>query len=92
MTFLLIGHSIKDIETKADMIKKIYEKVANDYYVDHTCQPPFDAKSKSEAARLLSEQEKFEQDPARREPLKDAIMEKMRVLATADSLGFRATV
>jgi len=91
MTFLLSGHSIKNIEIKSDTIKG-YMRVVNDYYVEHTCLPPFDAKSKSEAARLLSEQEKFEQDPARREPLTDAVMEKMRALASVDSLGFRAAV
>ena len=55
---------------------KGYMRLVKDYYVDHTCQPTFDAKSKFEAARLVSEQEKFMQDSARCEPLTAAVMEK----------------
>lgn len=91
MTFLLSGHSIKDIDIRADTIKG-YMRVVNDYYKLQNHNKPFDIKSKSDAARLLKEQEKFEQDPARRAALPDIVIAKMCELAeTSDPLGFRAT-
>jgi hypothetical protein len=92
MTFLLSGHTIKDIEIRSGTIKG-YMRAVNGYYVANNCSPPFNAKSKSEAALLLLAQEDYEKDPARRESLPDPVVERMRVLAEgADPLGFRAAV
>ena len=91
VTFLLSGHSIKDIDIRADTIKG-YMRVVNAYYKMQGYNRPFDTKSKSDAARLLKEQEKFEQDPARRAALPDIVIAKMCDLAEASNpLGFRAT-
>jgi hypothetical protein len=87
--FLLSGHSIKDIEIRASTIKN-YLKVVNEYYRLKKLPAPFDHKSKSDAANLLREQEKFESDPARREPLPDQVIVKMYELAQEDPLSFRA--
>ena len=91
MTFLLSGFTIKNIEIKADTIKG-YMKEVNNYYAQRNLSKPFDKNSNSEAAKLLREQEKFESDPARREPLPDLAWTKMAQLAAADDLGFRAAV
>ena len=92
VTFLLSGFTINDIEIRSDTIKQ-YMKVVNKYYDDHRLPMPFDPKSKSRAAILVREQEKFESDPARREPVPDLAWVKMAELAEdGDPLGFRATV
>ena len=75
VTFLLSGHTINDVEIKADTIKK-YMKVVNDYYVRHSYMPPFNSRSKSEAASLLREQEKYEKDLDRHKPLPGAVLKK----------------
>ena len=92
VTFLLSGYTINDIEIRSTTIK-LYMKAVNNYYKDHRLAMPFDPKSKSRAAILLREQEKFESDPARREPIPDLAWVKMAELVEADDpLGFRATI
>ena len=58
MEFLLCGHTIKDIEIRADTIK-IYMRVVDNYYAVNHCRKPFDGKSDSDVAHLLKEQEYF---------------------------------
>jgi len=91
MTFLLSGHTIKDIEIKTGTIKG-YMDVINKYYKQHNFNEPFDPESDSGAARLLREQKKFEQDPERRAPLPDMAYVKMHELAREDPLGLRAAI
>ncbi len=63
MVFLLSGHTIKNIDIKVGMICG-YMGVVNTYFVRNNCIPPFNPRSKSDAAVLLLEQESFENDPA----------------------------
>ncbi len=91
VTFLLSGFTIKHIEIRSGTIKT-YMKEVNNYYKQQGLLEPFDAKSESRAAKLLREQEKYESDPARREPIPDLAWVKMAELAAADELGFRAAV
>ena len=90
MTFLLSGHTIKDIEIRADTMKCYI--LVNNYYVVNDCCRPFNDKSDSNAALLLKDQEQFEQEPARREPLPDNPLVKMCTLAAENSLGLRAAI
>ena len=87
MTFLLSGHTIKHIEIRSVTIKG-YMKMVNTYYKDHGLNLPFEAKSDSNAAKLLAEQETIESDPARRDSIPDLAWQKWQSLQMKMCLDF----
>jgi hypothetical protein len=90
--FLLSGFTIKNIKIKVGTIKS-YLLVVNDHYKAQSRNPPFEYKSNSKTARLLAEQERYEDLPERREPLPDKTLARMMGLAkSSDPLGFKAAV
>ena len=69
-----------------------YLAAINKHYTDHEFDAPFSRKVASKTARILEAHKSFEKEPARRAPLGDLVMMKLRDLSHADGpLGFRAT-
>lgn len=92
MTYLLSGHTINDIEIRSGTIKT-YMRQVNKHYRDNGLNEPWNIKSETDAVKLLKEQEKYESEPARRAPLPDEVIVKMKQLADSSSpLGMRATI
>ena len=90
--FLLNGFTIKNMKIKVGTIKS-YLLVVNKYYKEKSRNPPFDYKSNLKTARLLIEQERYEDLPERREPLPYQISAKMTNSAkSAYPLGFKAAI
>ena len=90
--FLLNGFTIKNIKIKVGTIKS-YLLVVNEHYKTQSRNPPFEYKSNSKTARLLAEQERYENLPERRQPLPNKALARMLNSAKfSDPLGFRAAV
>lgn len=70
---------------------KAYLRQVNLHYISHSETPPYDARVKSRAVQLLDEQAKFEEEAAKRDPLADAVILRIRDLAVEDNdkHGFR---
>ena len=88
--FLLDGFSIDGFKIQVGTIKG-YMNAINAYYKDQGHRQPFNWKDNSPASILLRAQEKFEQEPDKRNPLTEAMC--VRMLARArdeDALSFEA--
>ena len=90
-TFLLSGFTIQCISILVSTIKG-YLRIVNRHFHESGCNEPWDPDDNSDASILLREQLKFEKEPARRLPLDDKVIVKMRELSRQDRLGFNAAV
>ena len=89
--FLLQGYTLDCMKVRVGTILG-YLRVMNKHYRDNRLQEPFVKSGDTDAAIMLTAQEKFERIPAKRNPLTHAMCVKMCELARdADPLGFRAT-
>ena len=64
----------------------------NQHYQRSKFREPFDPKDDSDAPKLLREQKKFEDEPAKRGPLTEKMIVEMCRQAEEDPLGFKAAV
>lgn len=70
-----------------------YMGAINKHFVANGYNAPFSRRSGSKAARILEAHKKFEKEPARRAPLGDKLILKLRDLAFGgDALGFEAAI
>jgi hypothetical protein len=92
VVFLQQGFSIKHIKILAGTIEE-YLRCVNVYYKKHQFNPPFSKKSESDAAKLVKNQESFEDGPNKREPLHDRVLIRMYELAQeANKYGLRRAI
>ena len=92
VTFLLDGNTINNIPIRTGTIEG-YLRAVNDHFDEHDMPLPFSRRhKKQQATKLLLAQEKVQSAPARRQPLNDAMLEKMRHLAKEDHFSFRACI
>ena len=90
--FLLEGFTIQNIKIKADTIYG-YMLCVNAYYKKYRCNPPYDKKTETAAAKLLKNQKDFEGAPDKREPLHDRVIVKMYELSKeGDKYGIRRAI
>ena len=92
VTYLLDGHTIKNIPIRTGTIEG-YLRAVNDHFDAHDMPMPFSRKHKrQQATQLVVAQEKMQAAPARRQPLNDLMMEKMRHFAQENRFSFRACI
>ncbi|KAL7528072.1 LOW QUALITY PROTEIN: hypothetical protein ACHAXR_005209 [Thalassiosira sp. AJA248-18] len=88
IVFLLDGYTLKNIKVSAGTIRQ-YLGVVNKHYKEKGYDEPYDKDDDSNGAKLLRAQEKFEEAPAKRNPLTDKMIVKMEELSHEDPLGSR---
>ena len=94
--FLLDGFTIQNnVKQDAKILVgtiKGYLAAVNKHYRMKGYHEPFDAKDESDASKLLKEQKKYEDEPAKRGPLTAKMIVEMCRQAKEDPLGFKAAV
>ena len=89
VAFLQNGFSVKNIKILAGTIDG-YMRCVNDHYKKYRYNLPFDKKSETAAAQLISNQKDFEKGSEKREPLHDRVLVRMYELAQGgDKFGLR---